>query len=276
MNSFALLAGMIVMLVAQSADFINSRRGVELWKPFPDLALFVESIAPLVVDKPSDARNKVVLVGEAIQRVEAKIHQIDATYLGTGADAKAVKQREAAQAAISAAQEKAQLALSAVDRRPTESGAALAVLGKSLQMAGGPVREHVSEIYSHHPAKQTIKILYDGFFTPLGSAMFSLLAFYIAYAAYRSFRLRSVEAAVLMTTAIIIILGQIPQGPMYVSEHLPAVRLWLMENVNTPGNRAIYFGSAIAGLAMALRMWFSMERSPLEADDSSASIVHRG
>ena len=107
-------------------------------------------------------------------------------------------------------------------------------------------------------------LLYDGFFTTLASAMFSLLAFYIAGAAYRAFRVRSMEASMLMLTAILVILGQIPQGRA-ISEHLPAIRKWLLEYVNTPGNRAIYFGSAIAGLAMAVRMWLSLEQSPLDS-----------
>jgi hypothetical protein len=98
--------------------------------------------------------------------------------------------------------------------------------------------------------------------------MFALLAFYIATAAYRSFRLKSAEAAVMMSTAVIVILGQISYGPLYISEKLPAIRLWLLENVNTPGNRAIYFGAAVGGLAMAVRMWLSLERNPLDAEES--------
>ncbi len=113
------------------------------------------------------------------------------------------------------------------------------------------------------------RFLYEGFFVSLGSAMFSLLAFYIAGAAYRAFRVRSMEATILMVTAVLMILGQIPQGRMYISEDLPAIRGWLLENINTPGNRAIYFGSAMAGLAMAIRMWLSLERSPLESSEEN-------
>lgn len=114
------------------------------------------------------------------------------------------------------------------------------------------------------------QFLYDGFFVSLGSAMFSLLAFYIAGAAYRAFRVRSLEATILMVTATLMILGQIPHGQMYISEKLPLIRVWLLKTINTPGNRAIYFGSAIAGLAMAVRMWLSLERSPLDSQNEEA------
>lgn len=111
---------------------------------------------------------------------------------------------------------------------------------------------------------------YEAFFTPLGSAMFSLLAFYIATAAYRSFRVRSLEAFVMMALAIIVMLGQIPHGVRYIPE-LPQWRFWLLSNISTPAFRAITFGSLVAGLAMAVRMWLSLEKSPFSNDTELSS-----
>lgn len=105
-------------------------------------------------------------------------------------------------------------------------------------------------------------IIFYGFFLPLGSSMFSILGFYITYAAYRSFRVRSVEASVMMIAALLVILGQIPQGVIYISESLPSLRLWIIEYISTPAFRAIYFCSALAGLSLAVRMWFSMDKNP--------------
>lgn len=70
----------------------------------------------------------------------------------------------------------------------------------------------------------------------------------------------------MMTAALIVMLGQIPHGPMLISPQLVPLRLWLLEQLSTPAFRAIYFGSAIAGLAMAVRMWLSLERSPLDSE----------
>jgi hypothetical protein len=100
--------------------------------------------------------------------------------------------------------------------------------------------------------------IYKGFFNPLGSAMFSLLAMYIASAAYRAFKLRSVESTLLMGAALLVILGQTPLGSM-IYEGFPSIRLWLLEVPNSAAFRAIRIGASVAGLVMAIRMWFSLE-----------------
>ena len=111
---------------------------------------------------------------------------------------------------------------------------------------------------------------FRAFFTSLGAAMFSLLAFYVATAAYRSFRAKTLEAGIMMTAALLVVLGQIPHGPLYISEDLPAIREWLMNYLNTPAFRAILFGSLIAGLSMSIRMWTSLEDSPLDTEGEDA------
>ena len=90
---------------------------------------------------------------------------------------------------------------------------------------------------------------------------------YIAVAAYRSSRIKTVDSVLMMSAAVIVILGQTTHGPKYISSHLPTIRLWLLENLSTPANRAIYFGGIIAGLAMATRMWLSLEDSPLTEEE---------
>ena len=52
--------------------------------------------------------------------------------------------------------------------------------------------------------------LFSYIYQPLAAAVLSLLAFYIASAAYRTLRLRTWEAAGLMIAAMIVLLGQIP------------------------------------------------------------------
>jgi len=127
-----------------------------------------------------------------------------------------------------------------------------------------------SDSKERSPAKKWFTFIEQAFFVPLGTAMFSLLAFYIASAAYRSFRLRSLEASIMMVIAVVVMLGQIPHGPIYVWEGLPAARLWLLQNVSVPAFRAIYFSAAIAGLAMAVRMWLSLEKNPISTDDTQS------
>jgi hypothetical protein len=114
------------------------------------------------------------------------------------------------------------------------------------------------------------EVLFNGLFAPLQAATFSLLAFYIASAAYRAFRIRSAEAALMMGAAFIVMLGQVPVG-MWLTSAIPAsgptafFRLeklgeWVMNWLNTPAQRGITFGIAVGALAMSLRVWLSLER----------------
>ena len=103
------------------------------------------------------------------------------------------------------------------------------------------------------------KILYGQMFVAMSSAMFSLLAFYIVNAAYRSFRIKSGEALFMMVAAMLVMIGQIPIGAK-MSFFFPYAKEWLMVHINTPAYRAVFFRSMIAGFALSMRVWFSMER----------------
>ncbi len=113
-------------------------------------------------------------------------------------------------------------------------------------------------------------ILFSGLFVPLQATTFSLLAFYIASAAYRAFRIRTAEAALMMAAAFIVMLGQVPFGEWITSSIPPGTHWaffrfetlgdWVMKWLNMPAQRGILFGIAIGALAMSLRVWLSLER----------------
>ncbi|MBK8233250.1 MAG: hypothetical protein IPK72_22415 [Candidatus Eisenbacteria bacterium] len=57
--------------------------------------------------------------------------------------------------------------------------------------------------------------LYNNVYVPMQGTMFALLAFYIASAAFRAFRIRSIEAALLALTAIFVMIGRVPVGSAF-------------------------------------------------------------
>lgn len=149
-----------------------------------------------------------------------------------------------------------------IRKRPGWLNSLALIVSMALTIGFGLANWYMKEFHGGSEMLDRIfwKFIMQGVYQNLGSAMFSLLAFYIAYAAYRSFRVQSVEAGLMMVAAIVVMIGQIPLGA-FISETIPQTRAWVLTRINVPVFRGIMFGSMIAGLAMAVRMWLSLERT---------------
>ena len=112
--------------------------------------------------------------------------------------------------------------------------------------------------------------LFNDMYVPLGATLFSVLAFYMATAAYRAFRVRSAEASFMMVAAFLVMLGQVPLG-MWLTHNLPQagwlsglrmenIAAWILGVFSMAGLRAVAFGILVGGLAMSLRIWLNLER----------------
>ncbi|HOF89068.1 MAG TPA: hypothetical protein PLZ36_13345 [Armatimonadota bacterium] len=112
--------------------------------------------------------------------------------------------------------------------------------------------------------------LFRGVMINLEATMFALLAFYIASAAYRAFRVRTAEAAVLMLAAFVVMLGfvnfgvaitaGIPKDSWWAFFRLENLSFWTLGWLNMPAYRAVTLGVEVGALAMAMRIWLSLER----------------
>lgn len=108
-------------------------------------------------------------------------------------------------------------------------------------------------------AEATVQSIFYGIVSPGDSTIYSILAFFIAAAAYRAFRARSLEATLLLAAGVLVMLGKAPIG---ASIWLPLVDIqnWIMLVPNMAGSRVIMMSAIMATIALYIRMIFGYER----------------
>lgn len=122
--------------------------------------------------------------------------------------------------------------------------------------------------------------IYDQLYAPMSATLFALLAFFIASAAFRAFRIRGPEAALLAAAALIVMLGRVPLTNAVAApllERLPAgwahalqpvsIQEWIMDVPQNASKRAILIGSALGVMATGLRVILGIERSYLSGEE---------
>lgn len=113
--------------------------------------------------------------------------------------------------------------------------------------------------------------LYVYVYSALSSTMFALLAFFVASASYRAFRARNLEATILLLAAFFVMLGRVPVGDLMTGwlprdYQLSQWANWIMNVLNTAGQRAIMIGIALGLVSTSLRIILGLERSYLGGD----------
>ena len=109
------------------------------------------------------------------------------------------------------------------------------------------------------------KFIFDYINVPTGSAIYSLLAFYIGTAAYRAFRAKNAEAAILLITGCVVMLGRVPIGAKILPFTVP-LTAWIMSVLNVGGQRGVMVAGAIGFIAVSLRIIVGLERRSYGAD----------
>ncbi len=101
---------------------------------------------------------------------------------------------------------------------------------------------------------------------PMQSTMFSLLAFFVASASFRAFKARNVEAALLLVTAFVVMLGRVPLGAKIYSG-LPGIVEWIMMYPNLAAQRGIGLGVGLGVIGTSLKIILGIERGWLGGGD---------
>lgn len=111
-------------------------------------------------------------------------------------------------------------------------------------------------------------------YNPLASTMFAILAFYIVSAAFRSFRIKSIQALVLSIAAFTLILGNVPLGQMLWDKlfgwlgicHIGEITQWIMQVPSVAAKRGIMIGITIGAVVTSLKIIFGIERQYMGRD----------
>lgn len=259
LNSVGLLIGLAAMLVVTTREWRASYRISAEVKMISVAAEFAAAIAADsaagIVDIEKTKARIEVLKTDSHAKLDAIPLQLDLPENISAADR---EQYSRISSALAEAIRASLVGLEGVATPSTDAGASLASVAQQIRSVAQLQQERSQHLYRYSFDYSLYQLLYEGFFIALGSAMFALLGFYMAAAAYRAFRVRSFESALMMTAAVIVMLGQIPFG-LWIWDGFTDLRLWLLSTPSTAAFRAVKFGAAVAGLVMAFRMWLSIE-----------------
>ncbi|MBI3329976.1 MAG: hypothetical protein HYZ81_25115, partial [Nitrospinae bacterium] len=127
------------------------------------------------------------------------------------------------------------------------------------------------EVTTSDGALSPLGWMYNNMLTPLQGTMFSLLGFFVASAAFRAFRARSVEAVLLLGAAMLVMFGRVPLGEylwgLLVGMDAPLAMRdiveWIMNTPNLAARRGVMLGVTLGAIATSLKIIFGIERAYL-------------
>lgn len=111
---------------------------------------------------------------------------------------------------------------------------------------------------------------YLNIFVPLSATMFALLGFFVASAAFRAFRIRTLESSLLLISALIVLFGRVPLGEYLWGQIMPKgvppisrIIEWIMSGPQMAATRGILIGVSLGVVAMSLKVILGIERAYL-------------
>ena len=113
------------------------------------------------------------------------------------------------------------------------------------------------------PASTQMQIIFETVLFPLEATLFSLLAFFVVTAAYRTFRVKNFETALFVIFGLIVLLGQVPVGAM-LWDQFPVIKDWVLDVPALAGARGILLGVALGTIATGVRVLLGIDRPYVE------------
>jgi hypothetical protein len=104
--------------------------------------------------------------------------------------------------------------------------------------------------------------IYNNMTSPIGAALYSLTAFYITSAAYRVFRARNWNAAVLLITGFIVLMMLIPVGAAIFPPIVP-IGEWIRSFPSSAGFRGMIIGTSLGTIGLGVRIYTGRQKEHL-------------
>jgi hypothetical protein len=104
--------------------------------------------------------------------------------------------------------------------------------------------------------------IYNNMTSPIGAALYSLTAFYITSAAYRVLRARNWNSAVLLVSALVILLMLIPIGAILFPPVLP-IGTWIRNIPSGAGFRGMIIGTSLGIMGLGVRVFMGRQKEHL-------------
>ncbi|MFQ5453747.1 MAG: hypothetical protein ACE5D6_06135 [Candidatus Zixiibacteriota bacterium] len=108
--------------------------------------------------------------------------------------------------------------------------------------------------------------MFENVQAPMQSTVFALLAFFVASASFRGFRARSLPAAVLLISALLMLLSRSNIGGIF-SDPLPDYADWIRNYPSMAARRAILIGIGLGSITTSLRVIIGIERTWLGREE---------
>jgi hypothetical protein len=134
----------------------------------------------------------------------------------------------------------------------------------SLIIVGSAITVLALGLIGGSPGTETVAWVFKWMYQPLGAALFSLLAFFLTTALFRSLRLKSREAAVLLVIAAIVVIGQAPFIATPPLDILVSIKDWILDYPVLAGIRAIILGVAFGAIGLSIRILLGFDRPYME------------
>ena len=149
--------------------------------------------------------------------------------------------------------------------RLTRGGGIAKVLPSIVLLAGLFVTIFTGIFTAKQMKSPSFAFIFNNMYTPLAAAFYAMTAFHLASASYRAFRARSAQAAVLLITGVLLMLGRAPIGEAIWGQ-FPKIANWIMNVGNLAGSRGIMMSIAVGVIGVSLRVLVGIDRAHLGAE----------